>query len=412
MIQIEKLSNGLTLIVEEMDYVSSVAYDLMIPGGIIYDASDKLGTSLLLAELTTRGAGKYTSRALTECFDGLGIRHSEAAKLENFSYRGSMLVDKLPTALNLLADMVMRPHLPESELENVKNLYLQDLRSLDDDPASKAFIALGEKYYPNPYGRSTYGTQAGLENTTIDDIKTYWDKAFQPAGAILSIAGKVKFVEVKKHVLEAFTGWNGTGLEKPKFGEVSKGGYYHVDSDTAQLQITLAYPSAKLGDSEYYAAKVAAGILSGGMFGRLFVEVREKLGLCYSVYARHAADEDCGTFKAYAGTVPERADKTLEVMLREIRNLGQNLTTEELERAKANYLSSCVIVEESVNARVASNLSDYWLLGYIRELKQIAEEINAVTIEDIINYSNKFPLKNYTVLTLGPRKLEHMAIDL
>ena len=409
MLKYNTLPNGLTLIVEEIPYVSSVAYDLFIPGGIISDKEDTIGASLILAEMTSRGAGDYDSRSLIERFDDMGVVHSEAAGKSGFAYKGALLPEKLADALDLVAMMVLKPHLPAEEIDNVRNLFLQDIRSLQDDPARRAMMSLNEKYYPVPYGRPAIGTLEGLQATTTDTLRSEWERLYHPAGAVLSIAGKVTYAEVEKIVLHSFDKWQGEAVKKPAFNEVTKGGYHHIESDSAQLQITLAYPSVPFLAPHYYAAKVALNILSGGMFGRLFVEVREKLGLCYSVYAGHICDKEYGNIIAYAGTVPERAEKTLEVMLRELKNLKGTITQEELDRAKANYLSNCIIADESISARASSNASEWWMMHKIRSLDEIENEVNKVTMADVDSFCEAYPVSDYLILTLGSRCLQHIA---
>ena len=408
MLSISKLNNGLVLIVDEMPYVSSVSFELMMPGGVLYDAEDKLGAALVLTEMTTRGAAELDSRALLESFDSHGIRHSEGAGLERVSYRGSALVEELPHALSLVSKMVLEPHLPEDELESVKNLFIQDLRSLDDNPSLRAIISLNDRYYPKPFNRTSYGSLDGLENTDLDSVRALFERAYKPNGAVLSVAGNVKAAEVHDLAERYFGKWQGDALTKPDYLVEAPSAYHHIESDSAQLQIVLAAKGTKISDPDYYTSKVFVTILSGGMFGRLFVEVREKLGLCYTVYARNISAKEYGTILAYAGTTTERADKTLEVMLQVLRSVKGTITTEELDRAKANYLSECVMAEETCSSRASSNLGDWLLLGRVRTLDEISEAINSVTIQDLDGYAAGHEFRNNTILTLGSRRLDHI----
>ena len=407
MLKLSKLPNGLVLIIEEMRHVKSAAYELFLPGGVMHDPAELQGASLLLAELTCRGAGTYDSRALSDRFDALGVKHSEGAGHDKFVYRGSLLSEKLGDALELVACMVRQPRLPEEEIESIRSLLVQDIRSLEDNPAGKAMVVLNEQYYPAPYGRSSLGTLAGLEATDAAALRTEWERLYRPEGAVLSIAGNVCAAEVEELALKYFgQGWEGRGAARPPFGAMPAHTAQHVESDSAQLQIAMAFPSAPFGAEDYYAAKTAVGILSGGMFGRLFIEVREKLGLCYSVYARHIGTKEYGTILAYAGTTPERAHQTLEVMERELRSVRGTVSAEELERAKANILAACIIGEESASSRAGSNAGDWWVDGRVRTLDEISERINKVTLQDIDRYCERYPLQSYMLVTLGPRRID------
>ena len=410
MITIETLKNGLSVIVEEISHVESAAYELIIPGGIVTDKKGAVGASLICAELTSRGAGGMDSKALSNGFEDAGIRHGEGGGFDKVSYRGSLLAEKLPLALTLVSQMVLDPALPEDELSSIKSLYLQDIKALEDNPARKCMVELGKRYYPDPFARPSMGTIEGIENASIDEIEAVWKKNFTPSRAILSVAGKVNAKEVLDQVLKLFGNWSGESVVLPKFGELPKHESIHIESDSAQLQIALSYPSVKFGEPLYYTSKVGSGILSGGMFGRLFIEVREKRGLCYSVFARHSATKDFGTVTAYAGTTPARAQETLDVMVKELRSIPGTVTKEELQRAKANLKSSLIISEESAGARASSNASDYFLDGRVRSLDEISDRIDVVGLDSVDQFFTEYPANSFMLLTLGATKLVIPAI--
>jgi predicted Zn-dependent peptidase len=224
---------------------------------------------------------------------------------------------------------------------------------------------------------------------------------FRPGGAILSIAGNVRADSVLKAVEELFANWEGGGAELPAFGARPAHDYHHVADDSAQMQIVLASPSVKFGDTFYYEAKIATSILGASMFGRLFVEVREKRGLCYSVYARHGASNLYGTTTAYVGTTPERAQESLDVLLGEFERLPGTITQEELDRSRTNLKSSLIMGEESPGARAGSNATDWWLLKRVRTLAEINEQIDKVSILSLNEFLEAYPYKPCSVLTLG-----------
>lgn len=402
---VQRLANGLTVLVEEMAHVESVSYDLVIPGGILSDGEDTVGASLVLAELTSRGAGDLDSRALAESFDSLGARHGEGAGLDKFAYSGSLIADRLPDALKLVAKMVLQPTLPDDEIESISSILLQDISSVFDNPARHAMYELGKRYYPAPFNRPGIGEKDGIEKVTVDLLKSQWQQFYRPDRAILSIAGNVRGTEITKLAEELFGNWSGHAPQPPKFPGYRPAETHHITTDSAQVQIAAIMPSVTFGHPLYYAAKVAVGMLSGGMFGRLFIEVREKRGLCYSVYARHASNVEYGTVLAYAGTTPERAHDTLSVMLEVIRGLRGSVTDEELKRAKANIKAALVIGEESPGSRASSNAIDWWLTQRIRTLKEIQEGIEKVTAQDIDAFLEAFPPDPHTLLTLGARAL-------
>jgi predicted Zn-dependent peptidase len=406
MITTTQLSNRLTVIVEEMDHVESVSYDLLVPGGLIVDGAGTVGASLIFAELLGRGAGGMDSRQLSAAFDSAGIRHGEGVGMDRFSLSGSLVADKLERAIELLSLMVREPSLPEEELPSIQSVMLQDIEALNDNPARKSMVELTKLYYPAPFNRSSLGEAQGISATTRETMVDLYKRYFVPERAILSIAGKVKTSDVLEWVERYLGGWSGCGSELPTFGAISPHRYYPIEVDSAQLQIVMAGPSVKFNEAAYYDGKVAVSLLGASMFGRLFVEVREKRGLCYSVYARHGATASYGTVTAYVGTTPERAQESLDVLLREFEGLRGSVADEELARAKTNLKATLVMGEESPGSRAASNAGDWWLLKRIRPLSEISAAIDAVSLESVDAFVERYPFRPCSILTLGRHPLE------
>lgn len=400
-----QLGNGLTVIVEEMSHVESASYDLFVPGGIVCDEEGSVGAGLVLIELLGKGAGSLNSRAMSEAFEDEGIRHGESIGMDRFALGGSMVASKLPRALELVSMMVLQPRLPEEDIEPIQSLLLQDIQALMDNPARRSMVELTKRFYPAPFNRSSLGEASGISSVNRQTMVAMHERYFRPGGAILSVAGNVRADEVMRVVEELFGGWKGAGVSIPAFGEAPPHDYYHISDDSAQLQIVMASPSVKFSEPLYYAGKIASSVLGASMFGRLFVEVREKRGLCYSVYARHGATNLYGTMTAYVGTTPERAQESLDVLVGECERLRGTVTREELERSRTNLKASLIMGEESPGARAVSNATDWWLLKRIRALEEINAEIDKVTLESIDEFLTRYPCRPCSILTLGKAPL-------
>ncbi|MEY4667858.1 MAG: hypothetical protein RL518_557 [Pseudomonadota bacterium] len=405
MITTHQLANGLSIIIEEMPHVESASYDLLIPGGLVCDPKERIGAGLVLGDLIGRGAGHLSSRELSEAFDDLGIRHGEGVGSDRYAFSGSLVSDSLPRALELVSYMVREPLLQEDEIPNIQSVLLQDLDSLNDNPARRSMVELSKRYYPAPYNRSSLGDADGIRATTRSTVQQLWRNLFSPRRAILSIAGNVQTSEVLKTVERLFGGWSGEEVHVPPFGTMPKNDYFHIDSDSSQMQIVLAAPSVRFNEEGYYAGKLAVSILGASMFGRLFVEVREKRGLCYSVYARHGSTTDYGTVTAYVGTTPERAQESLDVLLTELHGLKGTVTKDELERARTNLKAALIMGEESPGARAGSNAQDWWLIKRVRPLSEINAEIDKVTVASVDEFLSSHPFKPCSILTLGKHAL-------
>jgi predicted Zn-dependent peptidase len=396
-----QLANGLSVIVEEMEHVESVSYDLVLPGGFISDVPGQVGASLVLSELIGKGAGALDSRALSEAFDGAGIRHGEGTGMDRYTLSGSLVSSKLERALELVSSMVLAPRLPEEDIAPIQSILLQDIEALKDSPARRSMVELTKRFYPAPYNRSSLGEVEGIRAVDRALMAQMHKKFFNPKGAILSIAGKVSATQVIKVVEELLGDWKGGGVELPEFGIRPGHDYYHIPDESAQMQIVMAMPSVRFSEDLYYEGKIAASILGASMFGRLFVEVREKRGLCYSVYARHGATNRYGTMTAYVGTTPERAQESLDVLVGEFQRLHGTITQDELSRCRTNLKASLIMGEESPGARAGSNATDWWLLRRIRTLAEINEAIDRVSVSGLNEFLECYPFQPCSILTLG-----------
>jgi predicted Zn-dependent peptidase len=398
------LPNGLVLLAERMDHVRSAAINFLVPAGCAFDPPGKLGVASVLAEMITRGAGDRDSRELALALDNLGVDRDESVGAVNMRFWGSTLARNVPAALDIYADIVLRPHLPEDELEPVQALALQDIQGLEDAPQSKVMVELRRRYYPSPLNKDRRGTEEDIKGLTIDAVKAQYRRLVRPNGAILSVAGNVEWEPLKAQVERLFGRWEPgeTGDMTPQSHQPTS---EHIQKDTQQTQIALAFPSVSVTDPDYYNARAAAAVLSGGMSSRLFTEVREKRGLCYSVYAFHETFKTQGTMLAYAGTRAERAQETLDVTLAELRRLKDGIEDDEIDRVKAGLKSSLIMQEESTSARAGAIATDWYYLGRVRPFEEIQAIIDGLTPAKILSYLDRCPVRDVTLVTLGPAPL-------
>jgi predicted Zn-dependent peptidase len=218
------------------------------------------------------------------------------------------------------------------------------------------------------------------------------------------VAGNIEWEPLREQVGRLFGDWRGAAVPEVKAGP-SRPGTGHILKETTQTQIGIAYPSAPIGHVDYYAALGAVNVLSGGMSSRLFTHVREERGLCYAVWATYQTFKDRASVIAYAGTTAERAQETLDVTLRELKRLRDGIEDEEVERVRAGLKSSLIMQEESTSSRAGSLASDWYYLGRVRSTEEIQAAIDGLTPGTILDHLERFPAKDFTIVTLGPQAL-------
>ena len=406
-----EFANGMVLIAEPMLSLESAAFTLRVPAGTAREPAELGGLCGLTCEQALRGAGQRDNRKLVEDLDNLGLERGESVAEAHTSFSGATLSRNLGPALRIYADIVRRPHLPEDELESGRQAALQELRAVEDEPAQKVMLELKRRHFPDPWGRPSTGSLAGLEAVTNDHIRNFLEPHYQPRGAVLGVAGRIEWNSLCDLVGELFADWAPRSHETQAETEGGKC-HDHLHHESNQTQIGVAYPSLPYRDPAYFQAWGAVGVLSGGMSSRLFTEVREKRGLCYSVYASHHTLRDRGSVFCYAGTSRERAQETLDVMLAELVRLADGIEQNELDRLKARIKSALIMQQESSSARSSAIARDWYHLGRVRTLDEVGRLVDELTCDSINEYLSQNPPRDFTIVTLGPEPLEvHVGVS-
>jgi predicted Zn-dependent peptidase len=401
-----ELPNGVVLVVEPMLDVQSAAIACLMPAGSIYEPLGRNGAAAVLSELIMRGAGDRNSRSLNAALDTLGAQRSESAGWNFITLSAALLADNLPAVLRIYADVILRPHLPPDEVEPARAGIEQDLLSIEDEPQRKALLELRRRCYDAPWGLPPEGSLGDLPEVSHTVLQEHYQRCFRPNGTLIAVAGNVDPVAIGRHVSELFDDWT----PQPEL-QVERGPrgpqVDHLPEESAQTQIAIAFTSIPYSHPDYFAAWAVANVLGGGSSSRLFTEVRERRGLCYSVYATHNTLLTEGRLLVYAGTTAERAQETLDVTLAELRKLAAGIGEDELARCKARAKSSLVMLQESTSSRAGAIARDWFHLRRVVTLDEVAALIDSLTVNRLMRYLDEYPLAEPTILTMGRQPLAY-----
>lgn len=406
-ITVRTLDCGMPLVVEEMAGVRSAALSWLVPAGVATEPQGKPGLCPMWAELLMRGAGDLSSREHADALDRLGVGRSAEPGMQHLRIGATMLGTRVLEALPLIVDMVRRPRMEGESIGPVRDLALQAIESLKDDPHARAGLAARSRHFPGPFNRSTLGTVEGLNAITRTDLVEGWVARARPGGSIFGLAGAVEPDAAARKLNELLKDWSGSWPEAVPAGMPARG-YAHESDESNQVQIIVLMDGPREPETTSILEKVVVSVLSGGMSGRLFSEVREKRGLCYSVAAGYSGGKQFGAVEGYVGTTPERAQQSLDVLMAELARINTpagEVNQSELSRALIGMKSRLVFSGESTGARAASLASDLHRLGRPRSLDEMAAEVDAVTLERVNQYLAGRKLGRTTVQTLGPAAL-------
>ena len=398
------MPNGMVVLGEPMPGVESVAFDFMLPTGVAWMPPGCCGASNVLSEWVFRGAGPRDSRMLGDALDGLGVQRSTSIGSSHVYLGGALESSNLFQALALYSDVILNPHLSDEQFEMARQLIIEELKSLDDEPRQRVALELRKRFYPDPLGRSTVGELEDLGNLTAQKAREISRSYLYVPQILFSVAGKYDFDAVCRQLEGLFGGHRG---KPPSPWEKASRGpcYTHIPHDGAQVHIGLMTGTARFVDEEYYNARMAVSVLSGSMSSRLFTEVREKRGLCYAIGAKYHSLKEAAGILCYAGTTPDKAQETLDVIVGEFDRLAEGISAEEMARAKIGLKSSVILQSESSASRAGSIGSDYYMLARVRSLDEIKERIEATSVESVLGFLRSHPFKDYTVVTIGPKEV-------
>lgn len=381
------LGCGARLAVERMPGTRSAAAAILLPVGTAGDPEGDAGEgeSTVLAELILRGAGGLSSREFSDAFDAIGAQRHGAAAVHHLSLSTLCMGERLPEALRLLSLAILQPNLDPGSLDAVRAIALQSLAGLQDEPQHLAGVRLRQHAMPRPFNRSGYGTEAGLETLSADGIRSAWARRARPGGTIIGIAGDVHPTQVRDMLERLFEGWTGSA-DEPRQSAPAERGRHLVKLETQQTHLAIGLDAPPDGGEDSYAHRVAVRVLGGATSSRLFTEVRERRGLCYSVGASSALGRDRGLLQVYAGSTHERAPRTLECILQELERFERGITEDEFRDSLVGAKAGLVMSGESSSARAAAIASQLWRLGRAMDLAESAAEFERLTLAGVNAY--------------------------
>jgi predicted Zn-dependent peptidase len=385
----------------------TVSVELRLHAGVVDEPEDKLGLTHIVEETITKGTAERDGRALSDAFDEIGVPHSSWAGKQSFGFACTALPEFADRALELHAEFLTRPTFDEEACRVAVELAQQELRSLEDEPRELCDKLLARQAYGPALGRHVLGEPETLARITREDVHAYWQRFFAAGRLTIALAGPVDVGHVRSMLNGLFEGLGsaeraGRDALPVPFAAARR----HHARDLEQTQIALCWPGVPVTDEEYPVQRVVLGILSGGMSSRLFTEVREKLGLVYSIEAWAEHPRGAGMIHVAASTTPERCGETYRTILGELERLAKDVTEEELERAVAGLVARTETRGDMTSARCRELVSDLSHYGRPVPLEEKIAALRAVTVEDVRRYLHAHPRDRLSVITLGPQDLD------
>ncbi|MGB8344739.1 MAG: pitrilysin family protein [Ktedonobacteraceae bacterium] len=409
-----QLPNGIEMIGQYMPSLSSITMGFQLDAAVIHEPESKGGLAHLFEYMLFEGTKEKDARALNEAFESLGVRKGTSTGWETARVMAQLVHTKFDDTLPLLHEVLLTPTFPKEEFEQMRNVILQEIRRRDDEPMSRISDLVRSTFYRGTdLARLSLGTTESVQALQRQDLRDFWRKRYQPNNVIFAIAGKFDWDHIVARIQELFGAWSGQAPSSPEQHPTPSTDVVLENQEGKQEHLGLMFPFPKATDPDYYAAMVAAEVFGGNMASRLFVEVREKRGLVYSVNAGLGGNKDIGALRIYAGTTPEQGRECLSVIVNELRKLEQEgITADELNRAKVQLKSEHVMRSEGSGSRMSAIAHSWWLERKVRTIQEVKELIDAVTQEQVLDMLSRFsPFNALTVAAIGPLERDALVGD-
>ena len=353
-----------------------------------------------------KGAGERSAKAIVEAVEGQGGQINAATGYERTSYQVRCLAEGLDLGSAVLADLVLRPRLDAEELVREKQVIGQEIAEVADTPDDLVFeLAQETAFAGQPLGRSILGTPASIGTATPETLADWRDQLYAPETLVLSAAGAVDEAALLKLAERDFAAARPAAAAPQAPAARFEGGRVVTARKLEQANLVFLLPAVGVKDPDYFALRLFAEILGGGMASRLFQEARERRGLAYAIDAYSETYADQGVLGVFAGCAAEDAEELAKVAAGEIANLAATVTDGELARAKAQLKGSMFMGRESPMGRAEQAAAQLLLFDRLIPPAELAQGVDAVETSDLRRLSDAMLASRRTAVSvLGPRK--------
>jgi predicted Zn-dependent peptidase len=409
-VEVTCLPSGLVVVTDAMPHLQTASLGCWVACGSRNEQPDEHGISHFLEHMAFKGTARRTARQIAEEIEAVGGDLNAGTGVEMTAYYARVLKADIGLGLDVLSDILAYPSFDPDEITREKNVIVQEIGAVEDTPDDLVFEHLqATAFAGQPVGRSILGTKTTVRSFDAKRLRAYLARNYRAPGMVVAAAGAVHHEEVVAEAAQRFSGFVGPAAPHTEAARFC-GGAYTEERDLEQVHIALALEGLPQRDPAIYSLQVFTNALGGGMSSRLFQEVRELRGLCYSIYAFHAPYADTGMFGLYAGTDVIDAPELMRVVVDEIVTAADTITEAEIARAKAQMKAGMLMALESSGARAEQLARQIIVHGRPVPMDEIVARIDAVTVESTREAGRALIARSRpAVAALGPSGLDSTA---
>ncbi|ETX30969.1 M16 family metallopeptidase [Roseivivax isoporae] len=402
-VQTATLSNGFRIVTERMPGLKSAALGIWVTAGGRHERPEQNGVAHFLEHMAFKGTATRSALRIAEEIEDVGGYINAYTSREVTAYYARVLEADTGLALDVIADILRNPVFDPKEIETERHVILQEIGQTLDTPDDIIFDWLQETCYPDqPIGRTILGEAARVTGFSRDDLAAFVREHYGPDQMILSAAGAVDHDRIVAQAEALF------GDLAPRDADRAlparfHGGEVRRQKTLEQAHLALAFEAPGYRDPAFYAAQIYSTALGGGMSSRLFQEIRENRGLCYTIFAQSGAYADTGATTIYAGTSGEEVGDLAHLVIDEMKRAAADLSPAEVARARAQMKAGLLMGLESPSARAERSARMLQIWGSVPTIEATVERIDAVTDADVRSFAEHTAAEARAALALyGP----------
>jgi predicted Zn-dependent peptidase len=383
MMQLTTLPNGLRVATRQMPGLETAAVGLYAATGSRYEPAQLNGIAHLFEHMVFKGAGSRSARELSEAIEDVGGDLNASTDRSGTNFMASVMAEHIPLAVELISEMILRPHFHQAELEREKDVVLQELAEALDTPSDIIFDDLWSAAFADqPLGRSVLGEESSIEAISVEDLNDWRRSQYRSGSLLLVAAGKLEHSALVELAHRHFADLPGGTILPPQQGHFTGGTRVgRASSDQAHLALGFAAP-AEL-DEDYYAARLFADIVGGGTSSRLFQQLREERGLAYSVYSHLQPYSDSGIMSVYAATAQRQSSASAQLVEDILADAAGSVTPREVERVRTQSKAGLLMSMESPWGQAHYVARQIAVYGRLVEPAEVVAELQAVTLDQV-----------------------------
>jgi len=382
-VNLTTLPNGFRIVTEHMPGLQSAAIGVWVLAGARHEGATQNGVAHFLEHMAFKGTTTRSALQIAEEIEDVGGYINAYTSREVTAYYARVLKDDVPLALDVVADILRNPVFDPREIEVERGVILQEIGQALDTPDDVIFDWLQEKAYPDhPLGRTILGAEESVRAFGRADLERFVAQQYTPGQMILSASGAVDHDALVVAAERLFGDMVATPTQSPDAARFAGGESRHL-KDLEQAHFALAFESPDYTDPLIYAAQIYASALGGSMSSRLFQEVREKRGLCYTIYAQAGAYADTGMMTIYAGTSADQMEGLAGITVDEMKRAVDDMTQAEVDRARAQMKAGLLMGLESPSNRAERLARMLQIWGRVPDLSEVVSRIDAVSLSDV-----------------------------